>query len=82
MILTGKANMVGFKSGTTKNGGAWCSVVFDALDDPLERVQYFVPDDLVEKVKKLEKGEVIVEVRIYPVKDGAFGSRLLDVYAA
>ncbi len=79
MVLTGVANMVGFRSGKSKDNKEWCAVVLDAIDDSLERVQYFVPDALVQKVKDIGSGVVRVEARIYPMKDGVFGSRLLDI---
>lgn len=82
MVLKGVAKMVGFRSGKTRNNKDWFSVVLDATDDPLERVQYFLSDDsLVEKAKQIGSGNVYVEARIYPMKDGAFGSRLLDINA-
>lgn len=79
MVLRGMANMVGIRSGKTKDGKVWCSVVLDAVDDPLERVQYFVPDGLIDKVKDIGSGNVMVEARIYPLKDNMFGSRLIDI---
>lgn len=81
MVLTGLTKMVGFRSGN-KNGKVWCSATFDSLDDPLERVEYFVPDKLVDKVKDIGFGEVYVTVRVYPLMvsgQRAFGSRLLDI---
>ena len=50
MVLCGSANLVGVRSGQ-KNDKKWCSVVLDALDNPLERVEYFVPDELIGKVE-------------------------------
>ncbi len=78
MVLSGCANLVGVRSGQ-KNDKKWCSVVLDALDNPLERVEYFVPDELISKVDKLSPGRVSVSVRVYPAKDRSFGSRLLDI---
>lgn len=78
MVVRGIAKFVGSKSGA-KGTKSWCSLTLDAVDDPLERLIYFVPDDLMDKVSKLSPGDVQVEVRIYPVKDGMFGSRLLDI---
>lgn len=81
MVLTGLTKMVGCRSGS-KNGKVWCSVTFDAIDDPLERVEYFVPDELVAKVQDIGFGEVHVTVRIYPMMisgQRTFGSRLIDV---
>lgn len=79
MVVSGYAKMVGSRSGKGKNGKDWCAVVLDALDDPLERLQYFVPDELADKVSDIGSGDVCVEMRIYPGKDGTFGSRLLDI---
>lgn len=78
MVVNGMAKMVGVRSGKTQAGKVWCSVVLDAIDDPMERVQYFVPDELMDKVHNLESGEVYVQARLYPLKDG-FGSRLIDI---
>lgn len=81
MVLTGLTKMVGYRSGS-KNGKVWCSATFDAIDDPLERVEYFVPDELVTKVQDIGFGEVHVTVRIYPMMisgQRTFGSRLIDV---
>lgn len=78
MILCGSANLVGVRSGQ-KNDKKWCSVVLDALDNPLERVEYFVPDELIGKVEKLPTGRVFVSVRVYPAKERSFGSRLVDI---
>ncbi len=81
MILTGLTNMVGCRSGS-KNGKVWCSATFDAIDDPLERVEYFVPDELAKKVQDIGSGEVYVTVRIYPMTisgQRTFGSRLVDI---
>lgn len=77
MELSGEAKFVGFRSGG-KNGKNWCSATFDALDNPLERVEYFVPDELVEKVKQLSPGVVHLVVRLYSSKDHSFGFRLVD----
>ena len=79
MVLTGCATFVGYRSGN-KNGKLWCSLALDALDNPLERIEYFVPDDLVGKVTHLTPGPVKVTARLYPVK-GGFGSRLVDIEA-
>lgn len=79
MVVRGLANLVGTRSGKTKDNREWCSVVLDAIDDPLERIQYFVPDELIDKVKDLSSGEVYVEVRLYAAKDNLFGSRLIDI---
>lgn len=81
MVLTGLVKLVGCRSGS-KNGKAWCSAVFDAIDNPLERVEYFVPDNLIEKVEDIGFGEVHVTVRVYPMLvsgQRTFGSRLVDV---
>lgn len=78
MVLSGCAKMVGIRSGE-KNKKKWCSVVLDALDNPLERVEYFVPDALIDKVEQIPSGNVKVSVRLYPGRDHTFGSRLLDV---
>lgn len=81
MVLTGLTKMVGCRSGN-KNGKVWCSATFDAIDDPLERVEYFVPDELVQKVQDIGFGEVYVTVRIYPMMisgQRTFGSRLVDI---
>lgn len=81
MVLTGLAKMVGCRSGN-KNGKVWCSATFDAIDDPLERVEYFVPDELQQKVQNIGFGEVYVTVRIYPMMisgQRTFGSRLVDI---
>lgn len=79
MVVKGYARFVGIRTGKTKANKDWCSVTLDALDDALERVQYFVPQELIDKVVNLEADVVLVEVRIYQVKDGLFGSRLLDI---
>lgn len=81
MVVRGLANLVGTRSGKSKDRD-WCSVTLDAIDDPLERVQYFVPDELINKVKGIPTGEVYVEVRIYPMRDNLFGSRLIDIKPA
>lgn len=78
MVLEGYAKMVGVRSGT-KDNRKWCSVVLDAVDDPIERVEYFVPNELIDKVEKLSPGDVRVVVRVYPMRDRAFGSRLVDI---
>lgn len=81
MVLTGLTQMVGCRSGN-KNGKVWCSATFDAIDDPLERVEYFVPDELQQKVQDIGFGEVYVTVRIYPMMisgQRTFGSRLVDI---
>ena len=81
MVLTGLTKMVGYRSGS-KNGKVWCSATFDAIDDPLERVEYFVPDELQQKVQDIGFGEVYVTVRIYPMMRSGqrtFGSRLVDI---
>lgn len=78
MLLTGDATMVGFRNGT-KNEREWCTVVLDAIDDPMERVEYFVPDALIGKVKVLKSGPVRVKVRVYPLQERGFGSRLVDI---
>lgn len=78
MVLTGCATMVGYRSGN-KDGKRWCSVVLDALDNPIERVEYFVPDELIDKTFHLPPGPVKVTVRIYPMKERSFGSRLIDI---
>lgn len=78
MVLSGCAKLVGIRSGN-KNNKRWCSLVLDALDNPLERVEYFVPDDLIGVVDRLPLGDVCVTVRLYPGKDHTFGSRLLNV---
>lgn len=79
MVLSGQAKMVGFRLGN-KNGKVWCSASFDALDDALERVDYFVPEELVSRVKEIKSGIVQVTVRIYPISgQRSFGSRLLDI---
>lgn len=78
MLLTGEATFVGLKSGQ-KNEKLWCAATFDALDNPLERVEYFVSDELVSKVQALKPGIVSVTVRLYPSKERSFGSRLVDV---
>ncbi len=81
MVLTGLTKMVGYRSGS-KNGKVWCSATFDAIDDPLERVEYFVPDELQQKVQDIGFGEVYVTVRIYPMMisgQRTFGSRLVDI---
>lgn len=81
MVLTGLTKMVGYRSGS-KNGKVWCSATFDAIDDPLERVEYFVSDELQQKVQDIGFGEVYVTVRIYPMMisgQRTFGSRLVDI---
>ncbi len=79
MVLSGQAKMVGFRSGN-KDGKVWCSATFDALDDALERVDYFVPEELVSRVTEIKSGIVQVTVRIYPISgQRSFGSRLLDI---
>lgn len=78
MVLTGVATMVGYRSGE-KDSKKWCSAVLDAIDNPLERVEYFIPDDLISKVESIGSGPVKVQVRLYPMKDRSFGSRLLDI---
>lgn len=79
MVVRGIAKFVGSKSGV-KGGKDWCSITLDAIDDPLERLIYFVPDALQDKITDLDRGiDVKVEVRLYPVKDGMLGSRLIDI---
>lgn len=78
MVLRGVARFVGCKKGK-KGEKSWCSLALDAIDDPMERLTYFVPDTLIDKVSNLPPGDVQAEVRLYPVKDGLFGSRLVDI---
>lgn len=56
MLALGRAKFVGCQSGS-KNGNDWCVAYFDDFDNLLERVQFFVRDENLRKVKALQPGQ-------------------------
>ena len=64
MICTGKAHYVGCRTGE-KNGKTWMNVFLDDPENPLQRLQVFVPVDLQSKVSGIPVGSsVIAQLRV------------------
>ena len=80
MISSGIVQFAGTKSGVTKEGNRWGSVVLDNPDNLMERIQVFVRDDeLIDACSMLSPGSLVkAELRLYAGKDG-LGSTLLSI---
>ena len=65
MLVAGYGRLAGFREGT-KNSKAWMNVFLDDLENPLDRLQLFVPEQLHNDVKSIQVGtNVRIDARIY-----------------
>lgn len=65
MLAAGRAIFVGYRSGE-KNGRKWMNVFLDDPDNPLQRLQVFVPQDLIPVVEGLpQSSHVKAQLRVY-----------------
>lgn len=65
MKFVGTARLAGYRSGT-KEKKDWMSLALDDVDNPMNRIQVFVPDDLQDTVADIAFGsEVTVVVNLY-----------------
>lgn len=65
MNCIGKANYVGSRSGE-KNGKRWVNIFLDDVDNPLQRLQVYVPSEVQGMVDAVPIGSLVsVELRVY-----------------
>lgn len=65
MNCTGKANYVGSRSGE-KNGKRWMNIFLDDVDNPLQRLQVYVPAEVQGMVDAVPVGSLVsVNLRVY-----------------
>lgn len=83
MNVSGTAQFAGLRSGLTKEGKPWGSVVLDNPDNLLERIQVFIREaDMIEDCKLIPTGTLVdVGIRLYGAKEGV-GSTLMSILPA
>lgn len=65
MLTVGRAIYVGERSGE-KNGKRWMNIFLDDPDNPLQRLQVFVPSDLISTVETFKPSSAVkVQLRVY-----------------
>ena len=65
MLATGRAIYVGNRSGEA-NGKRWMNVFLDDPDNPLQRLQVFVPSSLIDTIASFKPlSSVIVQLRVF-----------------
>lgn len=65
MLAAGRAIYVGNRSGE-KNGKKWMNIFLDDPENPLQRLQVFVPSNLIGTVETLKpSSSVVVQLRVY-----------------
>lgn len=72
MNCTGKANYVGSRSGE-KNGKRWLNIFLDDVDNPLQRLQVYVPAEVQGMVDAVPVGSLVsVTLRVYMRQTDSF----------
>lgn len=65
MLATGRAIYVGNRSGE-KNGKKWMNIFLDDPDNPLQRLQVFVPASLIDTIETFKPASSVkVQLRVY-----------------
>ena len=65
MFCTGTAKYVGSRSGE-KNGKRWMNIFLDDVDNPLQRLQVYVPAEVQSMVGAVPVGSLVnIDLRVY-----------------
>lgn len=65
MLVIGHAVYVGNRSGE-KNGKRWMNIFLDDPEKPLQRLQVFVPSDLISTVESFKPSSIVkAQLRVY-----------------
>ena len=65
MRFVGTGRLAGYRTGT-KDKKDWMSLALDDVDDPMNRIQIFVPNDLHDTVADIFFGSVVeIAVNLY-----------------